>query len=44
MGVDRREFLKVVGLSAFIGLGGKTAFELLAPRDVEAQLEAVPIM
>ena len=44
MGVDRREFLKVVGLSAFIGLGGKTAFELLAPGDVEAQLEAVPIM
>ncbi|MBW1817295.1 MAG: 4Fe-4S dicluster domain-containing protein [Deltaproteobacteria bacterium] len=37
MGLDRREFLKVAGLSAVVGLGGKTAFELLAPGAVEAR-------
>ncbi|MFZ0448892.1 MAG: 4Fe-4S dicluster domain-containing protein [Desulfatiglandaceae bacterium] len=41
MGVDRRQFLKIAGLSTLAGLGGKTAFELLAPGDVEA---ALPLM
>jgi len=41
MGVDRREFLKIAGLSALLGAGGKAAFELLAPGELEA---AVPIM
>jgi len=41
MGVDRRQFLKITGLSALAGLGGKTAFELLAPGKVEA---ALPLM
>jgi len=41
MGVDRRQFLKIAGLSALVGLGGKSAFELLAPGDVEA---ALPLM
>ena len=38
MGVSRREFLKVAGVSALFGLGGKTAFELLAPGKVDAQM------
>ena len=38
MAMDRREFLKIAGLSALAGLaGGRTAFELLAPGEVEAQ-------
>lgn len=41
MGVNRRKFLKIAGLSTFLGLGGKTAFELLAPGKLEA---ALPIM
>ncbi len=40
MGVDRRQFLKIAGLSALAGLGGKSAFELLAPGKLEA---AVPL-
>lgn len=39
MGVSRREFLKIAGVSTLLGLGGKTAFEMLAPGDVEAQME-----
>lgn len=41
MGVDRRQFLKIAGLSALGGLGAKSAFELLAPGRVEA---ALPLM
>ena len=41
MGVDRRQFLKIAGLSALAGLGAKSAFELLAPGKVEA---ALPLM
>jgi len=41
MGIDRRQFLKVAGISAVMGLGGKAAFELLSPGDVEA---ALPLM
>ncbi len=37
MGVNRREFLKTTGLLALVGLGGKTAFELLAPGELEAR-------
>jgi Fe-S-cluster-containing dehydrogenase component len=43
MGMDRREFLKVAGLSALLGIGGKAAFELFAPGEVEASLQAVPL-
>jgi Fe-S-cluster-containing dehydrogenase component len=43
MGMDRREFLKIAGLSALMGLGGKAAFELLAPGQVEASLKDVPL-
>jgi molybdopterin-containing oxidoreductase family iron-sulfur binding subunit len=43
MGMDRRRFLKVAGLSAMMGLGGKAAFELLAPGELEASLKDVPI-
>ncbi len=38
MGVNRREFLKITGLSALVGLGGKQAFELLAPGELEARV------
>jgi molybdopterin-containing oxidoreductase family iron-sulfur binding subunit len=36
MGVNRREFIKIAGLSTLVGLGGKTAFEILAPGELEA--------
>ncbi len=37
MGMNRREFLKIAGLSTLVGLGGKSAFELLAPGELEAR-------
>ena len=37
MGVNRRDFLKIVGLSTVMGLGGKAAFELLAPGELDAR-------
>ncbi len=43
MGVKRREFLKLVGWSALLGLGGKASFELLAPGEVEAALQPAPL-
>ena len=43
MAMDRREFLKIAGLSALLGLGGKAAFELLAPGEAEAVLQADPL-
>ena len=42
MGVDRRDFLKIAGLSAAMGLGGKIFFELLAPGEVDASLKDIP--
>ena len=39
MGVNRREFLKIAGLSTLAGLGGRSAFELLAPGEIEAREE-----
>ena len=43
MGIDRRKFLKIAGLTTILGLGGKTAFELLAPGEVEASLKEIPL-
>jgi len=43
MGMDRRKFLKIAGLSAMMGLGGKAAFELLAPGELEASLKDLPL-
>ena len=43
MGIKRRDFLKIAGLSTILGLGGKSAFELLAPGQVEAALEELPL-
>jgi len=43
MSLDRREFLKLAGLSALLGMGGKAAFELVAPGELEAATEAVPL-
>ena len=37
MGINRRDFLKIAGLSTIMGLGGKAAFELLAPGELGAQ-------
>jgi molybdopterin-containing oxidoreductase family iron-sulfur binding subunit len=42
MGINRREFLRLAGLSTIIGLGGKAAFDLLFPGELEAQLLAAP--
>ena len=36
MGCKRREFLKIAGLSTLAGLAGKSAYELLAPGQLEA--------
>ncbi|VBB47688.1 Hdr-like menaquinol oxidoreductase iron-sulfur, subunit 1 [uncultured Desulfatiglans sp.] len=35
-GIDRREFLKIGGMAAIAGLGGKAALEILAPGKLEA--------
>jgi Fe-S-cluster-containing dehydrogenase component len=43
MGMDRREFLKMAGWSALLGLGGKAVFELLPPGAVEASLQPTPL-
>ena len=43
MGMDRRGFLKIAGLSTIMGLGGKVAFDLLAPGELEASLKDVPL-
>ena len=43
MGINRRKFLKIAGLSTIVGLGGKGAYDLLAPGGVEASLENVPL-
>ena len=37
MGIDRREFIRLAGLSTLLGLGGKGAFELMMPGQVEAE-------
>jgi molybdopterin-containing oxidoreductase family iron-sulfur binding subunit len=37
MGIKRRDFLKIAGIASLWGLGGKTAFEILAPGALEAQ-------
>ncbi len=42
MSIDRRDFIKLAGLSTLMGLGGKTAFELLRPGQVEAAMEPKP--
>ena len=42
MGINRRDFLKIAGLSTLFGLGGKGAWELLRPGQVEAALQATP--
>jgi len=41
MGVNRREFLKISGLSTLMGLGGKATMDLLAPGQLDAQ-EVIP--
>ncbi len=42
MGMNRRDFLKLAGISALMGAGGKGAFELLAPGELEASTKALP--
>ena len=43
MGLDRRQFLKIAGLSTLLGLGGKAAIQILAPGEVNATMEAPPL-
>lgn len=43
MGVDRRDFLKIAGVAALFGLGGRAAIHVLAPGDVEASMDALPL-
>ena len=43
MGMDRRKFLKIAGLSTLLGLGGKVGYDLLAPGELEASLQEVPL-
>jgi molybdopterin-containing oxidoreductase family iron-sulfur binding subunit len=43
MGVDRREFLKIAGISTLLGLGGKAAFEILSPGELEASTNTAPL-
>jgi molybdopterin-containing oxidoreductase family iron-sulfur binding subunit len=42
MGMDRREFIRISGLAALLGLSGKGAFELVRPGQVEAAVAAKP--
>lgn len=43
MGMNRREFLKLAGISTLLGLGGRCAFELLLPGEIDAAVSEVPI-
>ncbi len=43
MGMDRRNFLKVAGLSTLMAAGGKAAVDVLAPGDLEASMKSVPL-
>lgn len=43
MVMNRRRFLKIVGLSAVVGIGGKSVFELLAPGEADAALKGAPL-
>ncbi len=43
MGVDRREFLKIAGMAALFGLGGKAAIDIFAPAELEASMEGIPL-
>ena len=44
MSMKRRDFLKVVGLSAAMTLGGKAAFGLFAPGEAAASIEKLPLV
>jgi len=37
MGMNRRDFLRIAGLGTAMGLGGRTAWELIRPGQLEAQ-------
>jgi molybdopterin-containing oxidoreductase family iron-sulfur binding subunit len=43
MGVDRREFLKISAYAALFGLGAKSAVDILAPGEVDASMEGIPL-
>jgi molybdopterin-containing oxidoreductase family iron-sulfur binding subunit len=43
MGIDRRKFLKIAGISTMFGLGGKTAIDLLSPGELDAAIKNVPL-
>lgn len=41
--MDRRNFLKVAGLSTLLAAGGKAAVDVLAPGELEASMTSVPL-
>lgn len=43
MAIDRRGFFKIAGLTTLLGLGGKAAFDLLRPGDLEASPGKAPV-
>lgn len=43
MAMNRRKFLKIAGLSAMLGIGGKGLWEILAPGQLEASEKAIPL-
>ncbi|RLA90645.1 MAG: 4Fe-4S ferredoxin [Deltaproteobacteria bacterium] len=42
MSISRRDFLRIAGFSTLFGLGAKSAFEMLAPGELEAKLAPNP--
>jgi molybdopterin-containing oxidoreductase family iron-sulfur binding subunit len=43
MSINRRKFLKILGLSTLMGAGVRGAFDILAPGELEAALDKVPL-
>ncbi|MFZ7112899.1 MAG: sulfate reduction electron transfer complex DsrMKJOP subunit DsrO [Desulfatiglandales bacterium] len=43
MAMNRRQFLKIAGLSAALGMGGKAAWEVILPGRAAASLQDVPL-
>lgn len=43
MGLNRRDFLKIAGVSSLFGLGGKMAWEAIGPGALEASTKPVPL-
>jgi molybdopterin-containing oxidoreductase family iron-sulfur binding subunit len=42
MGIDRRDFLKIAGISTVFGFGAKAAIDVLSPGELEASMGELP--